>query len=216
MNKNYSGSGAHWTIKIIYKLFFLSYWHSITVIIQERKQNGAWSSKSVEPLWLCICIVTWEPEGRYPAYSNTCIYRWEPEGRYRHRHCTAIAPSLFSTEHLWILKAPFWLPTDDICSNKLLIRLIYAKMRGHVIYQHEYAYPYTSIFCKHRCALVTERQVALFTFDQAHNYIFIDFAEIWKYTERQKKLITSSGRRPLKSTVSTLIIFAHKISFNSP
>ena len=30
------------------------------------------------------------------------------------------------------------------------------------------------------------------------------------YTERQKKLITSSGRRPLKSTASKLIIFAHK------
>ena len=30
-----------------------------------------------------------------------------------------------------------------------------------------------------------------------------------KYTERQKKLITSSGQRPLKSTLSKLI-FAHK------
>ena len=31
-----------------------------------------------------------------------------------------------------------------------------------------------------------------------------------KYTERQKKLITSSGRRSLKSTLSKLIIFGHK------
>ena len=30
------------------------------------------------------------------------------------------------------------------------------------------------------------------------------------YTERQKKLITSSGRRSLKSTASKLIIFGHK------
>ena len=30
------------------------------------------------------------------------------------------------------------------------------------------------------------------------------------YTERQKKLITSSGQCPLKSTLSKLIIFAHK------
>ena len=30
------------------------------------------------------------------------------------------------------------------------------------------------------------------------------------YTERQKKLITSSGQRPLKSMLSKLIIFAHK------
>ena len=30
------------------------------------------------------------------------------------------------------------------------------------------------------------------------------------YTERQKKLITSSGRRSLKSTLSKLIIFGHK------
>ena len=29
-------------------------------------------------------------------------------------------------------------------------------------------------------------------------------------TERKKKLITSSGRRPLKSTLSKLIIFGHK------
>ena len=30
------------------------------------------------------------------------------------------------------------------------------------------------------------------------------------YTERQRKLITSSGRRSLKSTLSKLIIFGHK------
>ena len=41
------------------------------------------------------------------------------------------------------------------------------------------------------------------------------------YTERQKKLITSSGRRSLKSTASKLIIFGHKyiwtqISLNTP
>ena len=30
------------------------------------------------------------------------------------------------------------------------------------------------------------------------------------YTERQKKLITSSGRRSLKSTLSKLIVFGHK------
>ena len=31
-----------------------------------------------------------------------------------------------------------------------------------------------------------------------------------RYTERQKKLITSSARRSLKSTLSKLIIFGHK------
>ena len=31
-----------------------------------------------------------------------------------------------------------------------------------------------------------------------------------KYTERQKKLITFSGRRSLKSTLSKLLIFGHK------
>ena len=32
------------------------------------------------------------------------------------------------------------------------------------------------------------------------------------YTERQKKLITSSGRRSLKSTMSKLMIFGHKLA----
>ena len=36
------------------------------------------------------------------------------------------------------------------------------------------------------------------------------FKNIPLYTERQKKLITSSRRRPLKSTLSILMIFAHK------
>ena len=34
------------------------------------------------------------------------------------------------------------------------------------------------------------------------------------YTEHQKKLITSSGRCSLKSMLSKLIIFGHKLSFN--
>ena len=50
-------------------------------------------------------------KGRY-HYSK--MFRWEPEGRYCHRHCTALAPFWFATEHLWILIAPFWLSTDDI------------------------------------------------------------------------------------------------------
>ena len=37
-----------------------------------------------------------------------------------------------------------------------------------------------------------------------------DLNQICLYTERQKKLITSSGRRSLKSTASKLIIFGHK------
>ena len=35
------------------------------------------------------------------------------------------------------------------------------------------------------------------------------------YTERQKKLIASLGRRSLKSALSKLIIFGHKLSFNT-
>ena len=41
------------------------------------------------------------------------MFHWEPEGRYRHRHCTAIAPFWFSTEHLWIVIATFLLSTDS-------------------------------------------------------------------------------------------------------
>ena len=51
-------------------------------------------------------------------------------------------------------------------------------------------------------------------------HYFAYFSEYWCtcskltmshiYTERQKKLITSSGRRSLKSTASKLIIFGHK------
>ena len=40
-------------------------------------------------------------------------------------------------------------------------------------------------------------------------FIAVNVAHILKYTERQKKLITSSGRRSLKSTPSKLI-FGHK------
>ena len=44
--------------------------------------------------------------------------------------------------------------------------------------------------------------------------VHFDFAQLKKssrtYTERQKKLITSSGRRSLKSTPSKLIIVGHK------
>ena len=44
------------------------------------------------------------------------MFLWEPaEGRCCHCLCTAIVPRFwFSTEHLWILVAPFWLLTDDI------------------------------------------------------------------------------------------------------
>ena len=41
-----------------------------------------------------------------------------------------------------------------------------------------------------------------------HSYMYTCF--YYTYTEHQKKLITSSGRRSLKSTISVLIIFGHK------
>ena len=66
--------------------------------------------------------VSREPEGRY-RHSNMSY--WEPEGRYCHRHCTGIVPFWFSTKHLWILIAPFWLSHDEIqnlilcCSTRM-------------------------------------------------------------------------------------------------
>ena len=71
-------------------------------------------------------IVSWEPEWRYPYWH---VFRWEPEGRYRHRHCTAIVSFWFSTEHLWIMIAPFWLSTDDIINenNIEIVRMAYCR-----------------------------------------------------------------------------------------
>ena len=40
------------------------------------------------------------------------MFHWEPQGRYCHRHCKAIVPFWFSTEHLWILIVPFWFSTE--------------------------------------------------------------------------------------------------------
>ena len=56
--------------------------------------------------------VCWEPEGRY-QYSK--MFRWEPEGRYRCINSMKVAPFCFSTEHLLISIAPFWLSADDLC-----------------------------------------------------------------------------------------------------
>ena len=44
------------------------------------------------------------------------MFRGEPEGCYRCTKSMAIAPFWFSTEHLLILIAPFYLSTDDMFS----------------------------------------------------------------------------------------------------
>ena len=51
-------------------------------------------------------------EGRY-QYSK--MFCWEPEGRYRCSMYMYMAIALFwcSTEHLWIVIAPFWLWSDN-------------------------------------------------------------------------------------------------------
>ena len=70
---------------------------------------------------------SWEAEGRY-HYSK--MFHWEPEGHYRHRHCTLIVLFWFIPEHLWILIAPFWLSTDDICYTIVHIHIILSLFKG--------------------------------------------------------------------------------------
>ena len=77
-----------------------------------------------EGFYHCSKMLRWEPEGHY-HYSKMlrwepeghCHYSktlcWEPEGHYRCTMSMSIAP-LFSTEHCWILIAPFWLSTDNV------------------------------------------------------------------------------------------------------
>ena len=84
--------------------------------------------------------------------------------------------------------------------------------------QHHDFYIYTRVWINFHTVILSSRVNVAEDSTVNHNFVkgLTEFHFIpsisynYMYTERQKKLITSSGRRPLKSTLSKLIIFAHK------
>ena len=90
------------------------------------------------------------PQGRY-HYSK--MLRWKPEGRYRYRHCTVIEAFWFSTEHLWMLIAPFWLSTDDMVKAHLwfMLKLVISSSLPAALRPRPYLYSSVWFHSNSRC-----------------------------------------------------------------
>ena len=99
-------------INWIYKVYYHSLFTEVQVSLTKALTNC---------MRTCTCFcshlytVTWEPERRYQYSKMFHVLKiWEPEGCYRCTMSMAITPIWFSTEHLWVVIAPFWLSTDDM------------------------------------------------------------------------------------------------------